>query len=447
MTYKHFRKIQLYILISLIYFIFSKNFQLIFKTRNITEADHNLFERVILVEKSPKNEDKPNTNRQKGLFTPSLEVKQLANNQYIKGKQSKSISSPQGPIDKAIFGVKRLIGSLYHLLSYLVLSVKDRLQHSQVSLRQQRNLFLKSLEGSFDSRSAPLAKGLLFGDVSGISQDIYHSFKVIGILHILSASSANFTIFLQFGLLLWRPALPFLTKNQLFLLHFALIGAYFTLVGAAPSTIRAFVGLTLGFYAAFVLQRSYSPVFNLYLIGILIVLINPLYLRALGFQFSFLASWGILLLYSFLEKEPWIGQNYLFKSLLLTFCAQFFLLPFMIYNFGEINYLAFLANLVILPLVELLTVLYLASFMAFILSGALTTVIWQQLLSTLISNLLDILFTLINFLEQIPWKTVTFNENKDLFSIVFILINCGGIIALNTLKGKRYSKNQYRIFK
>ncbi len=447
MTYKQFKKIQVYILITLIYFIFTNNYQLIFKTRNRLTLDQNFLSQIVLSEKLVKNEGTPKNTGQKWLLQPSELVEDLFVGEYIKEKQSESVSRQVVLIDSSTFWLKRLIDELIKLERYFLISVKDRFNTSQKALLHWRNSFLESLEGSPDSRSAPLANGLLFGDVSGISQDDYQSFKVIGILHILSASSANFTIFLHFGLLFWRPFLPFLTKKQLFLLHFALTLLYFSLVGPAPSTTRAFMTLSLCFIASFLLQRASSSLFNLYLAGFLIVLINPIYLRALGFQFSFLASFGILFMYRYLEKEPWVGQNYLYRSLLLTFCAQFFLLPIMIYSFAEVNYIAFLANLIVLPLVEMLTVMFLASFMALFLNKLLALVVWQQLLSTLTSNLLDILFTLIEFIEKIPWKIFTFESNKDLFTAIFILIDIGGIIALNTLKYKKYSKNQYRIFK
>jgi ComEC/Rec2-related protein len=445
MTYKQFHKIQVAILISIILLIFTNNFQLIFKTRNITELDHDFHFRIVLVKKPAKTEVDTKIAASKRPFVPSWWPKYLAIGQYIKEKQNKSLSSRRGSYDSGAIRVKRLINSLFNLCEIGVASVKGRLSLGQKRLVQRRSSFLESLEEVLEPRSVPLANGLLFGDISGISQDTYHSFKVIGILHILSASSANFTIFLQFGLLFCRPLLPFLSKKQLFYLHFALITLYFTLVGPAASTTRAFITLSLGFYASFVLCRSNLSLFHLYLAGIFISFISPNYLTALGFQFSFLASFGILLMYGCLEKEPWMAQNYFAKSLLLTFCAQFFLLPIMIYNFGEVNYIAFLANLVILPLVELLTILFLASFMALFLGELLTIDFLQRLLSIMISNLLDILFTLIELLEKIPWKIWFINEQKELYTAVFILINCGGIILLNYLKRKRYSKNKYRI--
>jgi len=71
----------------------------------------------------------------------------------------------------------------------------------------------------------------------------------------------------------------------------------------------------------------------------------------------------------------------------------------------------------------------------------------ESLLSYLISKLLDILFFLINLLEKIPYKSLIFNKNKDLFTAIFSLIILFSVIYVKHLKNKRYSKDQYRIFK
>jgi ComEC/Rec2-related protein len=400
--------------------------------------------------KIAKNEKKP-----KSFFLPTIFASSNGQSkpptdqkdQYIKDKHTISLSRFKGLIDRLNFWLKRLINGFFDLLEKLRASVKYRYLQSQKALAYQRQFYLKRLEGLIGARGLPLVKGLLFGDLSSIDQGTYHSFKVIGILHILSASSANFTIFLEFCLFFIKPITPHLTKNQHFGLRFLIIFLYFSLVGSAASTFRAFLTLSFGFFAFFLLKRSFLPLFNLYLAAIFMLIINPMYLETLSFQFSFLASFAILFLYNFFEKEPFISHNYLLKNILLTACVQFFLAPVLIANFGELNYLAILANLVVLPLVEILTTLFLASFIVLFITDVFPLTFIESLLSYLISKLLDILFFLINLLEKIPYKSLTFNQNKDLFTAIFILIDFVAIIYVKHLKDKRYSKNKYRIFR
>lgn len=446
MTYKRFRKIQVYILIFLISLILTKNFNVILITRNNQRSALKTPQVLFFDSNQPKNEEKANSWEWNQLIKPSFWVTRgdLAN--YIKEKQILSSSSLYALTDTLFFETKRLIDSLFTLIEITSVSVKVSYKASQKYLAGRREYFLKSLEGSLDSRSLPLAKGLLFGDVSGISQELYHSFKVIGILHVVSASSANFTLFVHFGLWFCRPFLPYFGRKPLFFLHLSLVLCYFCLVGSSPSTSRAFSSLVFGFYSIFYLQRSYLSIYSLLLIGILLLYINPLFLSSLGFQLSFLATFGILFWVASLEKYLNPRGNFVFSSFILSFSAQFFLIPIMISNFGEVNYLAFLANLVLLPLLELLTVSFLILFLTFFVGGAVDVFLVVRFLSFLNHTVMDILFTLINFLEKIPYKSILFKENKELYVNVFIFIQIIIVLLFNWWKNQRYKKENYRIF-
>lgn len=447
MTYKSFKKIQVYILILLAYFILTKNFQLIFNTRNIVEIGQVSPKKVVFFQKTTENE---HNTKYSVLLSGFLSSKQLiwANSgKYIKDKHKKSFSSVMSMLDRVFLWLKRLIDSIIYLIKKLLISVKYRYLFSQKALMLKREYFLKELEELVGSRGVPLVKGMLFGDLSGITQDAYHSFKVIGMLHILSASSANFTIFLQFIVFFLRPLFYLLDKKAIFCLNFLIITLYFCLVGVAASTMRAFFSLSLAFIATFLLERSFSSLHNLYLSGVFMLIINPFFLQTLGFQFSFLASFGIIFLYSFIEKELCICKNYLIRSIVLTICAQFFLLPILIFNFGEFNYLSILANLFILPLVSFLTILFLASFIALFLSSVVDISIFNSVLYFLITKTIDILFFLINILEKIPFKSIKFTHNKSLYTILILLITLLIIFVVYQIRNKKYSINKYRVLK
>lgn len=370
--------------------------------------------------------------------------------QYIRAEHKSSLSRQAWLLDKSILWLKMTINSAIHFFNQSLISVKYRYLLGQKILNEKRNNSLKKLEGIIGTRGAPLVKGMLFGDLSGIDRETYHSFKVIGILHVLSASSANFAVFLNFCLFFLKPVFGFFDRRVKFILQFATIAVYFLLVGAVASTTRAFLGLSLAFVASLLLQRAYLSIFNLYITAVLMLSINPIYLGELGFQFSFLASFGIIFLYNFLEKELSIQKNYLFKSILLSFCAQFFLIPIFIYNFAELNYLAILANFLILPLIEILTTLFLVSFVSLFLSNLFHSQLLtfaEYFLSFLISKALYILFFLIDSLEKIPWKSIKFIDNKDEYMVVFTLINLLAITWVFYQRNRRYSKDKYRIFK
>lgn len=444
MTYKHIKKIQLTILISIAIFIFTKNFQLLLTTRKIAERSIETAYLSNFPLHLVKNEAKPNESKSKHAFSSSYGPKTVIFDQYIKEKQSQSTSSLSSPSDRAILWLKRTTYQAFIFIKNCLISVKYRLKAWQKSLKRHRQYFLERLERLVGTRGRPLAEGMLFGELSGVSQDLYHSFKVIGILHLLSASSANFTLFLHFILFFFRPFNAYLSQKWRFILHWLIIFVYFSLVGVAASTLRAFVSLTLSFLASFIFHRPPFSLFNLGVAAGFILLINPFYLMTLGFQFSFLASFGIIFFNEFIEKDLHIKTNMLSKNIFLTLSAQFFLLPIMVANFAEINYLAIPANLCVLPLVEILTLLFLAAVVFIFGSLFFDLSILEWFLSYSITNAIDIFYKIINFFDLIPWKSIDFEKNQDLCTAIFVLFELLVIIAIFLFKKKRSSIEKYR---
>ncbi len=446
MTYNHYHKIQVAILIALSIYIFNQNFRLILLTRNSPAKSPEWGQLPFSLVFSVKNEVKPNKAANLTESQPVLPAKDPLNSQYIKEKQTASVSSQHGAADSLVFGVKSLISQALTSFHSMWVSVNTRLLRLFKLPELWRAAFLERLEGRLDARGLPLAQGMLFGDLSSMPQDIYHSFKVIGILHVLSASSANFSTLLQFFRSLTGPLWRYLSRVGQFLLSFAVILLYFSLVGPAASTSRAFLSLSLQFAAVFLLRRSHSGLWTLGLVGLFLLSINPFFLQNLGFQFSFLASFGILFLYRFLEKDLCILPNPILKALALTICAQFFLCPIFVWRFAEISYLSVFSNLLILPLAELLTVAFLTlSLLLLLLPTTFTPLI--QLISLLISQMIDILFIIIAFCEQLPLAPWRFEQQKPLWTALFVLLNLSVIWLVRRYKSSKYSVKQYRIFR
>jgi competence protein ComEC len=401
----------------------------------------------VFIEFTLKNEDKTKESAHSPKLEPILQGSDSFGEEYIKDKQTKSVSSQASPADSLVFWSKSLINSLLSFIYLMWHSVKSRVLSCLELPSLWRCAFLERLERHLDARGVPLAQGMLFGDLSGMPQELYQSFKVIGILHILSASSQNFSTFLNFFRSLTRPMWSYLSNLQYFLFSFLIILLYFSLVGGSASTTRAFLSLSLQFMSIHLFRRSNSSLATLGLVAIFMLLINPFYLQTLGFQFSFLASFGILFVYQFLEKDLSILPNPLFKALALSACAQFFLCPIFVYRFQELNYLSLFSNLLVLPLAEMLTVLFLCLFIALFLFDSSMSQILISLISLLISQVIDILFFIINFFEKLPISPWTFAKNKELWTAFFILLNLSLIFFIQVYRAKKYSKNKYRIFR
>jgi competence protein ComEC len=136
--------------------------------------------------------------------------------------------------------------------------------------------------------------------------------------------------------------------------------------------------------------------------------VNPLLLRFdVGFQLSFLAVSGIIFLSPWLRKALLILFKKRFSTLqeilAMTFSAQVFTLPIMVFGFGQISLIAPLSNILILPILPLI----LGLGFAFCLFG----LIWNPLawiLSWPIWLMLSYLLGIVDWFSQISFFSISF---------------------------------------
>jgi len=143
----------------------------------------------------------------------------------------------------------------------------------------------------------------------------------------------------------------FLNRKLAVLLAFLGIWFYVILAGWEAPVVRAGIMGSLAFIAQG-LGKEKAAIRGLILAGGLMLFINPNYLFDLGFQLSFAATAGILLVYPKLKSLkkarrifalPGFGDN-----LASTLSAQLLTLPIMIFNFGGVNPISPLVNAFVL---------------------------------------------------------------------------------------------------
>ena len=96
--------------------------------------------------------------------------------------------------------------------------------------------------------------------------------------------------------------------------------------------------------------RKSDSIRALILVGLAMLVINPFLIYSVGFQLSFSAALGIILLSSTFKK-------YLKSEILAaTFSAYIFTLPILIYSFGRMSLMGPLTNLLVLPVIPIVMV-------------------------------------------------------------------------------------------
>ena len=147
-----------------------------------------------------------------------------------------------------------------------------------------------------------LAQGLLFGDRAALDEDVEEAFRRTGLMHVLAVSGLHLGIVLA-GL--WfalrrahvRPLIAYPVVGLAVLAVLWIVGPRISLLRA--SLLFAFLGLgSVLADLGLILRRSIDPLNGLAAAALVLLALRPSQLADAGFQLSFCATAGILLVVS-----------------------------------------------------------------------------------------------------------------------------------------------------
>jgi len=210
--------------------------------------------------------------------------------------------------------------------------------------------FMLQIERLLPEPSAGLGEGLLLGVKRALGDELEETFRRTGIIHIVVLSGYNVMIVVYFILYLCRS---FLSKRTSTIVGVLAIAAFAMLVGLGATVVRASIMAVLLLVVGLT-GRIYLALNGLLLAGVIMLLWNP-YLLAfdVGFQLSFLATLGLILLSPHLEKHLlWTPTTFgLREFMIATISTQIFVLPLLLYQMGEFSVVAVAVNILALPMV------------------------------------------------------------------------------------------------
>ncbi len=152
------------------------------------------------------------------------------------------------------------------------------------------------LYAGMDETPAALSLALLTGDTSGVEEGLMANMRYGGISHIFAVSGLNIGALFAFCLLLFsKTSLKRLPKPVRFLLVTGILFFYSGVCGFTASVVRAAALCSVGYFAR-LLGSGYDLLNSLGAAAIFILLLSPCQLFDVGFQLSFLACLGLLLL-------------------------------------------------------------------------------------------------------------------------------------------------------
>ncbi|MCS7225902.1 MAG: ComEC/Rec2 family competence protein [Gloeomargarita sp. SKYB31] len=253
------------------------------------------------------------------------------------------------------------------------------------------------------NEGGPLVSAMVLGArVVDLDTNLRAAFTRAGLAHTIAASGFHVSLLLGAVLALtyhlgWRVQLA---AGLVALVVFVMLAGFEA--GVARASLMGAVGLWgLVQTGQGDVTGKRQPLPLLLIVAAVLLLYNPNWITNLGFQFSFLATLGLMLWATPIAQRLTILPPALAELIAVPTAAYLWTLPLQLHTFGLINTYAILLNAVAAPLVMVLT-----------LGGMVTAVIglaqfqlgvWA---ASLLQYPLDLLLAIVNWTNQLPWNSI-----------------------------------------
>lgn len=258
---------------------------------------------------------------------------------------------------------------------------------------------------SLSSNNAEIVSSLVFGSrAANIPKNFISTIRQLGLGHFFAAS--GFHLLVLTLVLTWLLKLCRVKERESSLILIPITILYAALAGFSPSIVRAAACITLFFILRLLKRKAWSLKFLIYLAG-LILFIDPYTIFDIGFQLSYMATFGLILWSKSIKEklENLKIPNYFKEILVVTLAVQIFLLPLVIYYFNSLQVWSILANLVFTPVLSLVVVF---SFFG---------------LSFILEPFLNFITHLVKLAEKLPYLNSHLEIDTTTTVLLFILLN------------------------
>ena len=269
----------------------------------------------------------------------------------------------------------------------------------------------------------PYLNAFILGDKSYIKTDVIKSYQENAISHLFAISGMHISLLSSIILKILKRIT---SEEKTYLVTSIFLIIYLFLVGLSPSILRGVL-----FFILFSINKVYyfyiKPI-NIFILTLSVtLLINPLYIYDIAFQYSFLISFTLIYMSDYLKGTYFIS---LLKVSFLSFIVS---IPISLINYFQINLLSIIYNLIYVPFISIIVfpLTLITSIFKFLLPIYNLLIYLLETTSLLLSKLsilklifyrLPDLFYIIYFILIIIILKLKQNNYKYLFILIFILL-------------------------
>ena len=220
--------------------------------------------------------------------------------------------------------------------------------------------------------AASLVPGMVIGDTALQSEEFDASMRLAGLSHLTAVSGANFSIVAT--MVLWLLSLRLRDRRLRIIFTAATLLLFTVVVRPSPSVLRAGVMAAVVLYAQ-LRGNQRSSLLALSGAVAILLLVDPYQGSDAGFALSVLATTGIIVLSPKLTQwmiAKWRLPQVIAEVIAIPISATLLCTPIIIAISGKLSFAAIPLNILVAPLVPLVTITGFAAFLALLLSGMIT---------------------------------------------------------------------------
>ena len=297
----------------------------------------------------------------------------------------------------------------------------------------RRHIFRIQVEKLGTPEGALLSAMTIGKEAVDLPYDVRDWFAQVGLAHAVAASGTQVSLILSVVLALTKR----LSNRFQFAVGIAGITIFTCLAGLEPSVCRAAL-MGTGALLAILTNRNIKPLGSLLLVGAILLLFNPMWIRDIGFNLSFLATLGLVVTVpGILAWLDWLLPS-IASIIAVPLAASIWTLPLQISIFNVVSPYSILVNIITAPLIAVISLGGFAT--AFI--GFFVPSVGSALASTLYYPT-HWLIQIAEYFSQLPGNYVAVGAISEvqlvtLYSLIFL------VCVLSWWQAKQKEKSRFQ---
>jgi len=218
-----------------------------------------------------------------------------------------------------------------------------------------KNQVLGIVEKSLDKNQAGLLAGMIIGYKDGLDENASEAFRQAGLTHIMVASGMNVAFIILPLMYLFKKI--HLGNKAAGLIVIPVLLLFVFVAGFSASVVRAVI-MGIIILAGKILMRETDIYTSISAAALILLFINPYIIYDIGFQLSFSATLALVLFYPGIKKAVTLRNmpGILADTLAATLAAQIGTVPVTLYYFNSLSIISIITNLLVVPLVQVITI-------------------------------------------------------------------------------------------